>query len=179
MQMFYPNRNGSLQGTSVARGLGVLLALLVRPALIIVGLILCMLLMRVGLDFLNVLALNAFNVLATSNGGLQAGVGNMALALGGFVIYMSMAVMLVSYCCSLIDGVSDYVMEMVENGASRWLGSEKGRSESVLGSPTAAAAAGLTIGARSRGNLAGTFARLSNSRRSDQQGNKQLGGTRN
>ncbi|WP_080803939.1 DotA/TraY family protein [Agrobacterium tumefaciens] len=175
MQMFYPNRNGSLQGTSIARGLGVLLALLVRPALIIVGLVFCMLLMRVGLDFLNVLALNAFNVLATSNGGLQAGVGNMALALGGFVIYMSLAVMLVSYCCSLIDGVSDYVMEMVENGASRWLGSEKGRSESVLGSPTAAAAAGLTIGSRSRGNLAGTFARLSNTRQDRNRG--QLGGT--
>lgn len=176
MQMFYPNRNGSLQGTSFARALGVLLALLVRPALIIIGLVFCMLLMRVGLDFLNVLALNAFNVLATGNGGLQAGVGNMALALGGFVIYMSLAVMLVSYCCSLIDGVSDYVMEMVENGASRWLGSDRGRSENVLGNPTAAAAAGLAIGSRSRGNMAGTFNRLSNTRQNRNQG--QLGGTR-
>ncbi|MFS2327866.1 DotA/TraY family protein [Brucella sp. H1_1004] len=177
MQMFYPNRNGGLQGTSFARALSVLLALLVRPALIILGLVVCMLIMRIGLDYLNVLALNAFNVLATSNGGLQAGVGNMALALGGFVIYMSLAVMLVGFCCRFIDGVSDYVMEMVESGASRWLGSDKGSSESVLGNPTAAAAAGLAIGSRSRGNMAGTFARLSNTRRNRNQGQIQLGGT--
>ena len=46
MQMFYPNRQGGLQGTSIARALMVLLALLVRPALIIIGLIFCMMLMR-------------------------------------------------------------------------------------------------------------------------------------
>lgn len=68
MKMFYPNRDGSLSGTSFARALNVLLVLLVRPALIIVGLVFCMILMRVGLDFLNFLAANSFTVLASNAG---------------------------------------------------------------------------------------------------------------
>ncbi|UXT53323.1 DotA/TraY family protein (plasmid) [Agrobacterium tumefaciens] len=181
MQMFYPNQNGGIAGTSMARVLTTLLALLVRPALIIIGLGLCMVMMRVGLDILNFYAANAFNALAPNSGGLTAGVGNVALALGGFLIYMSLAVLLVSYCCSLIDGVSDYVMDGVEAGASRVISSLKDRSDGVLGNPTTAIAAGLAVGSsRSRGQLAGSMARLSNLRRNKGEGNNnQLGGRRN
>lgn len=176
MQMFYPNRNGGIAGTSVAKVLSTLLALLVRPALIIVGLVLCMIMMRVGLDILNFFAANAFNALAPNTGGLTTGVGNVSLALGGFLIYMSLAVLLVSYCCSLIDGVSDFVMDMVESGASRVLGSQRDRSDSVLGNPTTAMAAGLAVGSsRSRGQLAGSMARLRDMRSDKTRG--KLGGT--
>lgn len=172
MQAFYPNRSGSIGGTSLARALTVLLGLLMRPALIIVGLTLCMTLMGVGLDYLNVIMANAFTALAYTGSSLTTGVGNMALALGGFVIYMSCAVMLVSVCCGLIDGVADFVMEMVESGASRMFGSEaKSRSDGALGNPTSAVAAGIAIGRG--GALAGTSARIANGARNL----KKLGGT--
>lgn len=175
MQMFYPNRDGSLQGTSIARALMVLLALLVRPALIIIGLIFCMMLMRVGLDFLNILTRNAYAAMAYA-GPLSAGgqLGNIALAVGGFMIYASAAVALVSICCGLIDGVGDTVMDMADAGMSRFLGSQAQRGEGMLGNPAAAAAAQIAIGGR--GSLAGTgsqVARLRESRRN----NKQLSGT--
>ncbi|NTE01540.1 DotA/TraY family protein [Agrobacterium tumefaciens] len=176
MQMFYPNRNGGIAGTSVAKVLSTLLALLVRPALIIVGLVFCMIMMRVGLDILNFFAANAFIALAPNTSGLNASIGDIGLAIGGFFVYMSSAVFLVTYCCSLIDGVSDFVMEMVESGASRMLGSQRDRSDSVLGNPTSAMAAGLLVGSsRSRGQLAGSMARLKDMRSSKSRGN--LGGT--
>lgn len=164
MQMFYPNRSGGINGTSVARALSVLLGLLMRPALIIVGFIFCMMLMRVGMDLLNILTRNAFAVMST--GSLSSSVSDIVSAIGGSMIYMSLAVMLVSLCCGLIDGVSDFVMEMIESGSSRIFGSEaRQRSDSVLGNPTSVVAAGIAIGAR--GSLAGTagrFARLQNQR---------------
>ncbi|MCX8281774.1 DotA/TraY family protein [Phyllobacterium sp. 0TCS1.6C] len=159
MQMFYPNRSGGISGTSFARVLMVLLGLLIRPALIIVGLIFCMVLMGVGIDYLNGIMANAFTALAYTGSSLTTGVGNMALALGGFVIYMSCAVLLVSVCCGFIDGVADFVMDMVESGASRIFGSEaKHRSDGVLGNPTSVVAAGIAIGRG--GALAGTTARI-------------------
>lgn len=176
MKMFYPNRDGSLSGTSFASALNVLLVLLVRPALIIVGLVFCMILMRVGLDFLNFLATNSFTVLASNAGGMMAGAGNIALALGGFLIYMSLAVTLVSICCGLIDGVADVVSEAIETGASRLVGSLGGRSESALGSPAAGMATGLAIGnSRARGSLSGTTRAIANLSKGKSQGN--LGGT--
>lgn len=173
MQMFYPNRSGGISGTSLARALSVLLGLLMRPALIIVGFIFCMMLMRVGMDFLNVIAANAFTALAYSGSSLTTGVGNMALAVGGFAIYMSLAILLVSYCCGFIEGVSDWVMDMMESGASRMFGSEaKHRSDSALGNPTSVVAAGIAIG-RSGGALAGTASRIASGARNL----KKLGGT--
>lgn len=179
MQMFYPNRSGGISGTSVARALSVLLGLLMRPALIIVGFIFCMMLMRVGMDLLNVLTRNAFAVMSTTGQGISGTVGNVALAIGGSMIYMSLAVMLVSLCCGLIDGVSDFVMEMIESGSSRIFGSEaRHRSDSVLGNPTSVVAAGVAIG--SRGALAGTasrFGRMQEYRKANGGGQRQLGGT--
>ncbi|WP_318914391.1 hypothetical protein [Shinella zoogloeoides] len=55
----------------------VLLALLVRPALIIIGLIFCMMLMRVGLDFLK-LTRNAYAAMAYA-GPVSAG-GSWAIS---------------------------------------------------------------------------------------------------
>ena len=174
MQMFYPNRDGSLQGTSIARALMVLLALLVRPALIIIGLIFCMMLMRVGLDFLNILTRNAYAAMAYA-GPLSAGgqASNIALAVGGFMIYASAAVALVSICCGLIDGVGDHVMDMADAGMSRYLGSQAQRGEGMLGNPAAAAAAQIAIGGR--GSLAGTGNQVSRLRQ--QRESKQLSGT--
>jgi conjugal transfer/type IV secretion protein DotA/TraY len=174
MQMFYPNRDGSLQGTSIARALMVLLALLMRPALIIIGLIFCMLLMRVGLDFLNILTRNAYAAMAYA-GPISAGgqLGNIALAIGGFMIYASAAVALVSICCGLIDGVGDAVMDGVDAGMSRVLGSQAQRGEGMLGNPAAAAAAQIAIGGR--GSLAGTGNQVSRLRQ--QRESKQLSGT--
>lgn len=163
MQMFYPNRQGGLQGTSIARALMVLLALLVRPALIIIGLIFCMMLMRVGLDFLNILTRNAYAAMAYA-GPVSAGgqLGNIALAIGGFMIYASAAVALVSICCGLIDGVGDAVMDGVEAGMSRFLGSQAQRGEGMLGNPAAAAASQIAIGGR--GSLAGTGSQIARMR---------------
>ena len=177
MQMFYPNRDGSLQGTSIARALMVLLALLVRPALIIIGLIFCMMLMRVGLDIINILTRNAYAAMAYA-GPLSAGgqASNIALAVGGFMIYASAAVALVSICCGLIDGVGDHVMDMAEAGMSRFLGSQAQRGEGILGNPAAAAAAQIAIGGR--GSLAGTgrqVAQLRDTRR-DKKGLSGTGG---
>lgn len=173
MQMFYANRSGGISGTSLARALSVLLGLLVRPALIIVGLIFCMMLMRVGLDYLNVIMLNAFTALAYTGSSISTGVGNITLAALGFVIYMSLAVMLVSLCCGLIDGVADWVMDAVESGSSRFFGSEaKHRSDGVLGNPTSVVAAGIAIG-RGGGALAGTSGRIASGVRNL----KKLGGT--
>jgi hypothetical protein len=81
------------------------------------------------------------------------------MAFGGFMIYLSMCVTLVAICCSLIDGVGDWVMEQVERGASHVFGSDaKHRTEGILGNPAAIAAAGIAL--RSRGSLAGTAGRL-------------------
>lgn len=172
MQMFYPNRHGGLQGTSIARALMVLLALLVRPALIIIGLIFCMMLMRVGLDFLNILTRNAYAAMAYA-GPISAGgqLGNIALAIGGFMIYASAAVALVSICCGLIDGVGDAVMDGVEAGMSRFLGSQAQRGEGMLGNPAAAAASQIAIGGR--GSLAGTGSQIARMRNQPREG---LGG---
>ncbi|MCB1468381.1 MAG: DotA/TraY family protein [Rhizobiaceae bacterium] len=159
MQMFYANRSGGIGSTSLARALTVLLAVLIRPALIIVGLVFCMYLMRVGLDYLNILTFNALSVLGASTSSLSSSIGNVAMAFGGFMIYLSMCVTLVAICCSLIDGVGDWVMEQVERGASHVFGSDaKHRTEGILGNPAAIAAAGIAL--RSRGSLAGTAGRL-------------------
>lgn len=174
MQMFYPNRNGSLQGTSIARALMVLLALLTRPALIIIGLIFCMMLMRVGLDFLNILSRNAFAAMAYSGSSVSSSLANLAVAIGGFMIYASLAVGLVSICCGLIDGVGDWAMDMVESGMGRAVGSMAQRGEGMVGNPSAAAASQIAIGGR--GSLAGTggqWARLQQNKKQQ----KQLGGT--
>jgi conjugal transfer/type IV secretion protein DotA/TraY len=177
MQMFYPNRNGGLQGTGIARALMVLLALLIRPALIIIGLIFCMMLMRVGLDFLNILTRNAFAAMAYSGSSVSSSISNIAISIGGFMIYASSAVALVSICCGLIDGVGDAVMDGIESGMSRLMGSERQRGEGVLGNPAAAAASQIAIGGR--GSLSGTgsqWQRLKQNRQQKDQ--KQLGGTR-
>ena len=175
MQMFYPNRDGSLQGTSIARALMVLLALLMRPALIIIGLIFCMMLMRVGLDFLNILTRNAYAAMAQSGPIISsASLSNIALAIGGFMIYASAAVALVSICCGLIDGIGDAVMDGVDAGISRVLGSQAQRGEGMLGNPAAVAAAQIAIGGR--GSLAGT-GRQTAQLRDNRRNTKQLSGT--
>lgn len=159
MQMFYPNRQGGIGGTSLARMLVLLLGLLLRPALIIIGLVFCMAAMRVGMDFLNVLTRNALSVLTYSgSGGFGLSVSTLAMAVGGFFIYVSMAFVLVSTCCSLIDGVAEFVMDMVENGMGRLVASEaRQRTEGALGNPGAAVATGALLSAR--GHLAGTASR--------------------
>lgn len=173
MQMFYPNRGGGLQGTSIARALSLLLALLMRPALIIIGLIFCMQLMRVGADYLTAIFLQSFNLLSYSGPNLISSFSNMFLAVGSFLLYMSAIVALVAICCGLIDGLGDAVMEAIESGLSRFQGSLGQRGEGMLGSPTAAAAAlGASMGARGRGALAGTTKQIADRYQS------RLGGSR-
>lgn len=155
MQMFYANRSGGIGGTGLARALTVLLAVLIRPPLIIVGLVFCMYLMRVGLDYLNILTFNALSVLGASTSSLSAAIGNIAMALGGFLIYLAMCVSLVGICCGLIDGVADWVMEQVERGASSLAGSMSRTAEAMLGGSTAVAAGPAAI-ASGRAAIAAT-----------------------
>lgn len=177
MQAFYPNQQGGISRTGIGRALMFLLGILLRPALIIVGLMFCMMLMRVGIGFLTVLSSNAFVVLSSSNSGFTGAFGDVALALGGPLIYTSAAVMLVSYCCRLIDGVPDMVMEGLESGFSRVMGGEKQHAETSLGNPTSAVAAGIAVGATRQGALAGTLGKLTDRRQRNDKG-KNLAGTR-
>lgn len=148
MQMFYANRSGGIAGTSLARALTVLLALLIRPVLIIVGLIFCMHLMRIGLDYMNGLSHNFIATLGLASTGLGTSVLNVVGIVFSFMAYMSLCFILVSICCGLIDGVGDWVMEQVERGASSvFAGTGRQHAEGVLGNPvTALTAASLLSG---------------------------------
>ncbi|WP_349496925.1 DotA/TraY family protein [Brucella sp. NM4] len=144
MQMYYANRSGGISNTSLAKALTVLLALLIRPALIIVGLVFCMYMMRVGLDYLNILSHNFIATLGLASTGLGTSVLNIVGITFSWMGYFALVFILVTICCGFIDGVGDWVMDQVEAGASR-VSAATGRqhAESGLGNP----AAGVTAAA--------------------------------
>lgn len=161
MQMFYANRSGGLAGTGLEKALVALLAVLIRPALIIVGLVFCMYLMHVGLDFLNAITAGTVALFGVSSDSFGSSVNNVMWAIAGFGIYVSAILTMVAICCQLIDGVGDMVLEAVERGASHLFSSDaRHRTEGIVGNPSGAiAAAGFISSAKNAGKLAGTSVR--------------------
>ena len=159
VQMFYANRNGGIGNTGLSKALVALFAILIRPAFIIVGLVFCMYLMRVGLDYLNLITHNFVSVLGLSTSGVATSVGNIMLAFTSFLFYLCMCLALVSTCCKFIDGVGDFVMEAVEQGASRLFSSDGHRADGILGNP-ALAISPTGAGTKAVGTLAATAGRV-------------------
>lgn len=159
LQMFYANRNGGIANTGLSKALVALFAILLRPALIIVGLVVCMYIMRVGLDYLNIITHNLVSVLGLSTSGVATSIGNVMMAFASFLFYLSMCAALVSFACKWIDGVGDFVMEALDNGASRLFSSDGHRADGILGHPGMVLSP-VAIAPKAVGTLAATAGRL-------------------
>lgn len=107
-----PSRNDSLVGDN-RQGLMLLIAVFMRPILMIVGLIFCYVLMFIGMQLLDVLFGGVFMLMTPGDS-----VFDILTAAGMIGMYMVMVTIVVMFCCSLITGLGDAVMGWVGVQAS-------------------------------------------------------------
>ena len=117
---FFPARSPSLVGDS-RRGYVFLLGLLIRPALIVIGLIASIVMARVGLDLIN-MVFRGILVMMVPDGGY----GSIFAALAGLVAYTLALVSLVGFSSSLITLLPETVLGWIDatlmSGATQDLG---------------------------------------------------------
>lgn len=102
-----PSRADSLVGDN-RQGLTLLIAVFLRPILMIVGLMFCYVLMFVGIQLLDVLFGGVFMLMAPGES-----IWDILTAAGMLGMYMLMVSIVVMFCCSLITGLGDGVMAWI------------------------------------------------------------------
>lgn len=145
---FFPARDANLIGQS-KQGFLLLTGVLVRPALIIIGLVGGMFIMRVGYDFLCLMFRNAFA--ATSGAGFGA---SLMLIVGIVFVFVLAVLTLVVNCCSLITELGDAVLRWIDVNAQSLFAARFGNDVSgIINAPARGAKALETPGA-AMGNAA-------------------------
>lgn len=104
---FAPHRSGDIIGTN-KQGMLLMIGVFFRPVLMIIGLLACFLVMRVGLDFVNIMFTGIYMIIAP-----DFAISNMFLALGLIGMYVLTLITIVSNSSALITGLGDAVMEFI------------------------------------------------------------------
>lgn len=104
---FSPHKSGDIIGTN-KQGLLLMIGVFFRPVLMIIGLLACFLVMRVGLDFVNVMFSGIYMIIAP-----DFDVSNLFLGFGLIMMYVLTLIALVTNCCAIITGLGDAVMEFI------------------------------------------------------------------
>lgn len=104
---FAPHKSGDIIGTN-KQGLLLMIGVFFRPVLMILGLLACFLVMRVGLDFINIMFSGIYMIIAP-----DFDLTNMFLGFGLLVMYVLTLIALVTNCCAIITGLGDAVMEFI------------------------------------------------------------------
>lgn len=104
---FAPHRSGDIIGTN-KQGMLLMVGVFFRPVLMIIGLLACFLVMRIGLDFVNVMFTGIYMIIAP-----DFAISNMFLAFGLIGMYVLTLITLVANSSALITGLGDAVMEFI------------------------------------------------------------------
>lgn len=112
IMFFAPQRQANFFGSN-HNALLTLFGVLLRPFFIVVGLIAAYLIMRVGIDIINVLFTGIVSLLAP-----EGSISSIYMFLGTIMVYVLVVIFTVMHCCSLITGLSDYVLGWIGVGMS-------------------------------------------------------------
>ena len=112
IMFFAPQRQANFFGTNHNAVL-TLFGVLLRPFFIVAGLIAAYLIMRVGIDIINVLFTGIVTLLAP-----EGSVSSAYMFLGTIVVYVLVIIFTVMHCCALITGLGDYVLGWIGVGMS-------------------------------------------------------------
>lgn len=112
IMLFAPQRQANLVGSN-HNVILTLFGVLLRPFFIVTGLIASYILIRVGIDVINVLFTGIVAVMAP-----EGSISSIYLFLGSVFIYGLVVVTTVMHCCGLITGLSDYVLGWIGVGMS-------------------------------------------------------------
>lgn len=109
---FSPQRQESLIGSN-HNVILTLFGVLLRPFFILTGLIASYVIMRVGIDMINVLFSGIVKVMAP-----EGTISSIYLFIGTIIVYGFLIIAVVLHCCRLITGLSDYVLGWIGVGIS-------------------------------------------------------------
>ncbi|MBZ6078934.1 DotA/TraY family protein [Microvirga puerhi] len=109
---FAPARQSSFIGSN-HNVLLTLFGVLLRPIFIVIGLITAYILMRVSVDFINVIFSGIMNMVAPT-----ANVASVFIFLGSIFIYLAVMVVTMLHICGLIPGLGDYALGWIGVGMS-------------------------------------------------------------
>lgn len=104
---FAPSRENDWLGTN-KQGLLLYIGVFFRPVLMILGLLSCFLVLRIAINFENIMFSGAYF--------LSYPVGSIVSMLGAFgliIVYVLLTLVLVTNCCALITGVGEAVMDFI------------------------------------------------------------------
>lgn len=104
---FAPSRENDWLGTN-KQGLLLYIGVFFRPVLMILGLLSCFLVLRIAINFENIMFSGAYY--------LSYPVGSIVSMLGAFgliIVYVLLTLVLVTNCCALITGVGEAVMDFI------------------------------------------------------------------
>lgn len=104
---FAPHKGGDVIGTN-KQGLMLMIGVFLRPVLLVLGLLACFLVMRLGLNVINIMFTGIYMVVA-----INSSVTNLFLGVGLIAMYVLALITLVSNCSALITGLGDAIMEFV------------------------------------------------------------------
>nr|WP_255684167.1 MULTISPECIES: DotA/TraY family protein [unclassified Xanthobacter] len=127
LSFFYPAKEPSLVGAS-RQGWLLLFGLLVRPMLIIMGLVVSLLAMYAAFAILNALFSSVFALMIPLDGGA---VTSAVVTAGAVFLYVMAATMVVTNSCALMTELGDAALRWIEVGVHSIWGSQFGQQVSA------------------------------------------------
>lgn len=140
LSFMMPSRQTSFVGSSV-QGLMLILGVLLKPVLLIAGLIAAMLLMRVAFDLWNYFMMNAYGATAGVTLGSFSG---MMLLVGITVVFSLGLLVLVMWSCGFISELGDATLRYLDGQAAALFNNRFGQDASGVVNPTSRGAAALS-----------------------------------